>query len=445
MLFRLHTYILISGLLSMGLAAVMVSERAYCLMTVGTVFAFITQLSLIMNFSQDEKNVFSEKTLFFTTLFYSAILGTFFMGLSYYYDGDTFMFSKNDAMFYFENSMKVEDIGLLENIKRLTNIYDFEDCGALVFDSLIMALCPSKYFLNAVFMLTGAISAVLIYRLGRYFMSDVYAFTAALAYGTSSFLIFFHCTFLKESFFVFLVVCAMYFFYKAIVTGYYWSYLAAILFVGLIMFFRPAVSAMLVLSFMIYFAISQHGSASSFFIYLIAGASFIVFLAKLQGMVDHYTGGDMDAMKERGAVENYSSGCTYLVSLFGGPFGPFPSLFPKEAGVPATLNFYGSGLSYRLFLVFPFWIGVYFTIKQRVAKLAPMVIYILVEMIATAMLLASLELRKVLLHIPFMFILTFYGLYEWEQCKETDKIRRIPESVWFVSAIAILVVWTVMR
>ena len=73
-----------------------------------------------MNFSQDEKNVFSEKTLFFTTLFYSAILGTFFMGLSYYYDGDTFMFSKNDAMFYFENSMKVEDIGLLENIKRLT-------------------------------------------------------------------------------------------------------------------------------------------------------------------------------------------------------------------------------------------------------------------------------------------------------------------------------------
>lgn len=445
MLFRLHTSILISCLLSIGLASVLVAERAYCLMTAGTIFALVTQMGLLMNFLQNEEDLFTEKTLFFTTLFYSFLLGNIFMAISYYYDGDTFMFSKNDAMFYLTNSMKVEDIGFLGNVKRITNIYDPEDCGALILDSLMMSFVPSKYFLNAFYMLTGATSAVLLYRIGAHFMSNMYAFTAALAYGTSSFLIFFHCTFLKESFFVFLVICAMYFFYKAIIFGYYWSYLVTILFVGLIMFFRPAVSAMLVLSFIIYFAISQHGSAASFFIYLIAGISFVAFLAKMQDMMNRYTGGDIEAMQESSAVGSYSSGFSYFVSLFAGPFGPFPSLFPKEVNVPASLNFYGSGLSYRLFLIFPFWFGVYFAVKRHMTKLVPMLTFILVEMLAASMVLASLELRKVLLHIPFMFILTFYGLYEWERDKEAEIPHRLPESIWFITAIIILVVWNVIR
>ena len=445
MLYKLHTNILIVGLLSIGFLIVRTPDRAWCLTTAGTVFAYITQLCLMINFSQENLYAYLEKTLFFTVLVYSFIVGFLFMWISYYYAGDTFMFSKSDAFFYLKHSLRAADIGFLANVKLITKEFDFSDWGGLIFDSLVMSIYPSKYLLNAYYMLTGAVSSVLLYRIGQYFMPKMYAFEAALAYGTSSYLVFFHCTFLKESGFVFLVICAMYLYYKAIAGGNNWTYFGTFLFLALILCFRPAVTAILALSFMIYYGITQRGRAVSVFIYLIAAVLFVAFLAKMQTMVDDYTGGDVDAMQDRNTVGGYTSGFSLLVSWFAGPFGPFPTLFPKEVGKPATLIFYGSALTYKLFLALPFWIGVYLSVKRKMVYLAPMIVYIVLEMCATAFMYASLELRKVLLHVPFMYIVTFYGLYEWSNCKQTDRIHRLSESTWIVFGLLILVAWSVIR
>ena len=101
MLYKHHNNIFIYGLLTLGMIACLTNQRSFDLMAVGTILAFVSQMGLLLYFARDDGRSYSELTLFVTVLAYSIILGIFFMSLSMYYDGDTFMFSKNDAMLYF--------------------------------------------------------------------------------------------------------------------------------------------------------------------------------------------------------------------------------------------------------------------------------------------------------------------------------------------------------
>lgn len=443
MLDRLHNNILIVGLLSIILLGTMALDRSLCLMTAGTLMAFVTQMGLLLYSMRGTNKEYSEMSLFGTVLVYSLLVGAVFMIISVIYSGDTFMFSKSDAWLYYTNSMRSRDIGLAANLKRLAKLYEFEDLGALYYDSILMAIIPSKFFLNIVNMFTGALSAVMLFRIGRHFMSETYAYMGALAYGTSSYLIFFHCSFLKESFFVFLVICAMYFFYRAVADGILWSLVFSAVFLGLILFFRPAVSALLFVSFLSYFALSsRQGSALSFFLYGGVLVLLVLSLTVMQGFVDNYTGGDLGAMVDYGTVDGYSSKFSLFVSSFAAPFGPFPSLFPKTPGSPITINFYGAGLTYRLFLVIPLWMGVIYSIKEKNKLLAPVVVFVIAGMLGTAFVMASLELRKVMTHIPFTLILAFYGLYIWER---QERKSFISEPIIHAFAVGILVLWNLIR
>lgn len=441
MLYKLHTNILIVGLLTIGFLTVLAAEKAFCVMTAGTVVAFIAQIGLVLFYSREKKVSYSGKELFWVVLGYSIWLGIIFMMISYYYAGDTFMLSKNDALLYYENSIRSHDIGFIANAKRLMTLYDPEDLGALIFDSALMAIIPSKIFLNAVYALTGALSAVMLFRMGKYFMPEAYAYLASLTYGTSSYLIFFHCSFLKESIFVFLVISAVFFFYKAVVDGKKFSYVWTVLFLVLILFFRPAVTALLTVAFLLYLAIIQRGRAISVFLYIAIAILAPIAIVKMQDLVFSYTRGNMDAIVEHGRVYEYSSSFSWFVSWFAAPFGPFPSLFPRVAGEPLTTNFYGAGLIYRLFLIIPMWMGVWYAINEHETKIIPLAVYVVISMLAAGYVLASLELRKVMTHIPFTYILAFYGLYHWEKRER----KLITEPVFHLYTIGVLLLWTLIR
>lgn len=441
MLFKLQNNIFIVGLLSIGFMAIKVYERAFCLITIVTLIAFVSQMCLLLYFSREKERNYSESTLFWTTFFYSLICGSLFMSSCYLYDGDTFMFTKKDAMIYYRESMNVTKVGMIANVKQIMEHYEFDDWGSLTFDSFMMYIIPDKFFLNLVYMLTGSLSGILLFRIGKYLMPLSYAFLSAITYSTSSYLICFHCTFLKESLFVFLVICAMYFFYKVIGDGLDRSFVGVGLSLLCIMFFRPAVGAFMIISFFTYYAVTQRG-AISLFLYMLIFVALVVSLTALQGMVDNYTGGDMDNLVDYGTKGGYSSSFSYFVSIFGALFGPFPSLFPKEEGVPLTINYYGAGLTYRLFLVYPLWIGVFWTIKKFVSLMIPITAFVLVEMLSTGFVMASLELRKVILHVPFMYVLAFFGLHRWH----TEKgLEHLSESMLFTLAVGILVLWNIFR
>lgn len=425
----------------MGMMACLTNQRSFDLMAVGTILAFVSQMAILLYFVQEEERDYSELTLFVIVLTYSILLGVLFMSLSEYYEGDTFMMTKFDAMLYFKESMRAQKVGFFENVEYIIKTYDFDDWGAFTYDSLLMSIIPSKFFLNFSYMVTGAISSVLLFRIGRHYMPVSYAFIGAMAYGTSSFLVMLQCTFLKEPMFVFIIICAMYHLCRGIHGESNFAYLFALFFIVILFFFRPAVAVFVIMSFGIYIAVKQHGSALSFFFYLAAAAMLVVSIKYMMDMVDRYSGSYDEKMAESGNDKAYSGGFNVFVNIFGGFFGPFPTIFTKHE-VPSTIQFYGAGLTYRLFMIFPFLGGLYLVFKNKVSELLPITIFILVEMLVTGIVAASLELRKVMPHIPFTYIITFYGLSQW---RESKILQRIPYSIICSVAIGIMFLWNVIK
>ena len=442
MLYKLQNNIFICCLIVFGLMACKLYNRAFDLMFGGSLLAFVSQIALLLYFAKENRSVYSEKTLFFVVFIYSLLLGTIFMTISYIYDGDTFLFSKADAMAYYKGSIKAHDVGFLQNMAIIMKKWEFDDWGSFFFDSLLMSIIPDKLFLNFAYMLLGAISSVLLYRIGRHYMPDVYSFLGALSYGTSSYIVSFHCTFLKESLFVTLVICVMYNICRFLHKESNWALFGAVFYSSLLLFFRPAVAALIIMSCSVYYAIKMRGSALSLFIYLAAAVVFIFVLQYMMDMADRYSAGAEEKLALSGNDKAYSGGFNTFVNFFGGFCGPFPTFFTRLGEMPSTIQFYASGLTYKLFLILPFLTGIFLIIKNKVLELYPLVIFILVEIIACSLVVASLELRKVMPHIPFMYIVSFYGLSQWQ---EVGMSRRIPGVLIYSLAIGIILLWNVVK
>ena len=406
MLYKMHTNIFLVGLLTIGFIGAMVMEKVLCLMTFAPLLAFVTQMSLLLYFSRDTGTEDSGKTLFSVVFSYTLLLGVFFILFSLYYDDDTFVFNKTDAMFYYKEAMKVCDMGLIGVLKYLIGKHDFDDWGALVFDSIMFYFIPSKLFINFIYTVLGTISSIYLYRIGRNFMPNPYAFLAALAYSTSSYVVFLNCSLLKESLFVFLVVSVMYHQYNAIY---------------------------------------KHSNKSLFAVGLLYIAALGMVAVSMTSIVDIYNrntaGGSVDTMIEETNNSSYSGGFNYFVSIFGAFFGPFPTIFSKLTG-PSYMELLAAGLVYKLFLIFPFWYGVYLVFKNKVVEMFPMTIFVIIELLLTGMVMASLELRKVILHIPFMILLAFYGMYKG---MIPANMNRFTNTIAYLLVIGIMFLWNVIK
>ncbi len=441
-MYKLHNNIFIVGILIFGILAGLSFSKSFSLLTLVTLFAFITQMGLLLYFSKVDRVYNPNFIVFFTTLTYTILIGALFMLVSLYYKEDTFLFSKIDAMLYYGESIKTQQIGFWKNAERIVRTFSYDDWGSLLFNNLFLSIIPNKLFVNAIYFLGGAISTVFLFRIGEQFLPEQYALLSAISYGTSSYLIFFHCSFLKESLFVFLVISAFYYHYYAIKKQSSWPLLIVVLFVFLIFFFRPAVAAFILMSIFMYYAIENRGNAYSFFLFLIIVSVLVFSFTTIQDNFNRYTGGgDMESVVNGTNNASYSGSFNYFVSFFGAFFGPFPSFFfPPDN--PNKIGFYWPGLMYRLFLIFPFWYGVYMVWRKKEVKMIPLLSFVLLEMISTGAVCASLELRKVLLHIPFTYTLSFYGI---KYGFKSDITPRFKSVINYSFIIGILLLWTLIR
>ncbi len=441
-MYKLHNDIFITGILFFCILAGLSFNIAFSLLTFVTFFAYITQMGLLVNFSRIERVYNPDLTLFMTTLIYTVLLGTLFMLVSLYHDGDTFLFSKIDAFFYYRESIKSQQIGFWENAQRIIRTFNNDDWGNLLFNSLFLSIIPSKLFVNAIYMFTGAVTTVYLFRIGKIFLSGQSAFLSALAYGTSSYVIYYHCSFLKESLFVYFVVSAFYFHYCAIRKQSVLPLLTSFIFTFLAFFFRPAVAAFIVVSILLYYAVNNRKNAISLFLFLATVVILILSISIMQQNVDRYTsGGDIENVIAGTNNGSYSYSFNYFVSFFGAFFGPFPTLFFAPDS-PDNIGFYWPGLLYRLFIVFPFWYGVYIAWIRKEIKMIPLLTFVLVEMFSTGAVCASLELRKVILHFPFMYILSFYGMaYGYKP----EINSRLISVINFSFVLGVLFLWTIIR
>lgn len=442
MLTKLHTNIFVVSFLTCSFIALIMNARSFCIMGLVPLVAFITYMGLLLLFSQEKKADYSEKSLIYTVFLYTFFLGMFFIFISEYYDDDNFLFSKIDAMYYYKHSMKVNELGLFGNLSRIVKEIDYDDWGILFFDTIVLYIIPDKLFLNFIYTVIGCFSALFLYRIGKHYMPESFAFLAALGYSCSSYIVFFNCSFLKESLFVFFVIATLYNQHCAIKNRSTKSLVLVALCVTAVFFFRPAVAAFLAASSFAYYGITQKKNAISLFLYVGAIGAFIVSLKTIQEILEFNTaGGDLDAVIGETNNSSYSSSFNYFVSFFGALFGPFPSLFPKPQG-PSYMEFFGAGLTYKLFFVAPFWYGIYVIIKNKIIEFVPITLFVLLELFLTGAVCASLELRKVVLHVPFMYIIAFYGMYKGFV---PDSLTRLSSLTCYVFAIGVLFLWNVIK
>ena len=443
LLYRYQTHLFLIGTLMYGLTASLLAERAITWMVGSTFLTFCSQVALLFYYVDKEELSFTSKRLYTTVFVYTLLHAALFMAISYTYTGDTYMFSKKDAMFYSDLSFKFIDLGIVDGFKYLSSHIDMDDWGAVLWDVLCLSIVPNKLFLNFMYILLGTFGSIYLFKTGRFFMSDKYAFLASLTYSTSSFWIFFHCSFLKETAMVFFIMAAMYHAYSFVIKQNYVGLGYAIFFGSLLIFFRPAILVFLVIAFMFYYAIHHRKNAMGFFLLIAALGFCVLVINKMSHTVDRYTsGGDIEGLIGYRSNANYSGAFNYFVSFFGAICGPFPTIPSHVPEMPILIQFYAPGLIVKLFLALPFWYGVAHFIRERQWQAIPIISFILLEMLATAVIYASMELRKVLAHIPFMYIASFYAIYLYDQSGR----REIPlQKVSFLVIVLMLFVWNIIK
>lgn len=423
----------------------------YCLLfiLIGNAFTWTTLVgflallssgSLLLYYCNRQDDYFTEGTLFAVVLVYSFVFVCLYYAVSYYYDNDLYLFSKTDAKIYEGISNKMSETTLDKAFIILkAKLKSFDDWGAPFFMSTILRIYPSKIFLNVIYIFLGAFSSLYLYGIGKYLMSNKMAYIAAFAYSTSSFVIYFHGTFLKESIFLFLVTGMFYYFYKFIERRKIY-YIALIVFFSLsVLFFRPVVTMFFGVGITLYYLTDKNNKI------LTVAILFVVLLILLFGasmavdVFDRYTNnGNIEEVinsRDIGVSRQFD----YIVNWVATFIGPFPSLVSNLKH--ATVLF-GPGLYLKMILSLPFLLGVIYIIRYRIRDLYPMAVFCLVEMISLALISQAFELRKGLPHVPILFVLAFWYMDVADD--EEQRLRKLA-PIWFTIVAVIVLGWNILR
>jgi len=246
-------------------------------------------------------------------------------------------------------------------------------------------------------------------------MSTQYAFMSALAYSTSSFILFFHTTGLKESFMVMMAIFSIDFYYQFNKTSKIKYLIYLLICFGVLIFFRPAIPAMVIVSVVVGSVFSKKGSLVIKSISFLLLLSLVFLWEPLMTLMDSYTGGDVEILIEGKQSQGMIIGSipfTYAVNVLAQTLGPLPTLVSEEK---VKLTFYAAGLMYRVLLAIPFWLGILYIFKTKTYNMYPLMVFVLMEMLALIGIMEGLELRKSLSHIPLVFIIAFWFLDQYDK------------------------------
>ncbi|MDC1400423.1 hypothetical protein N8297_00665 [Polaribacter sp.] len=287
----------------------------------------------------------------------------------------------------------------------------FEDLGAILFISTLYKIVASNLFVNLIYLLSGVLASFYIFRIGRKLMSHKYAFIAAIAYSISSFVLWFHASGLKESILIFLIILSYDQYYEFITRKRFFNIVLMILSLLSILFFRPAITVLILASIFITLVFSNIKSQK---ILILIPFFFILFYftydyieVVISKFIDPDGMASMLQNKEESGMVKLSIPFTIAVNVLAASIGPLPTIIPDSKIV---LSFYSVGLIFRVLLSFAFWLGVYYANKNKVYKLFPLIFFVIFESFSLSYILEALELRKSLPHFFAIFLVSFWFL-----------------------------------
>lgn len=388
--------------------------------------------------------LFNEKSYNTNSLFWIVFIFSFFFVFIYkiiYYDnhGDFFSINALDAINYHKIAIKNADSSIFTNLKYYIREYNYSDIGALLFIGIIYKLIPSTLFLDFINIIIGALSAVALFKIARFFMSRKYSFMCAIAYTCSSFVVQFESSGLKEPLFSYILLMCFLFFLKYINNKWIGHFLFFCIFAILILLFRPVILGFLLISISIgLLALNRKRKTNFLFIVFIFIA--IIYTVSSYTVLFHtYSSFDKSISFRSDATKMAGENIAIYAAVISGIFGPLPTLIPTAGKEISSI--YSSGLLFRVILSVPFCLSITHIIKKRIYLLYPFMIMVILELGALIFIMESYELRYHLLHLPFVFLLAFYYLFYIDKSDKSHKAKVYKTLNYSIIVLFILVLY----
>lgn len=396
---------------------------------------------ILFGFVDEKMGFYSEKNLIIITLTYS-LFGVLFLNFFYFQQTGSF-FSINAVDSYTYNNIAIEmnKYSFFKGIDYFFETgYSVGEFGACIYISTLYRIIESQLFVNLVnAFLLGYWGGILLFRIGRNFMSNKYAWFAALSFCTSSYIIFYESTGLKESLFTLLVIATFYHFFvynnKRKTTNLVYSIFFGVTIIG----FRPVVAGMILISIFTGILLSRNLRTRNIVLVFLSIFLFIFLLPIIETLFTQFSSFSNTINVKRHVVqdagaENVAIGAAFLSSFIG----PLPTILAR---VGKEVNaIYSMGLIFKIFITSYFYFGIFHIIKNKVTMFYPLVLMIFIEIISLLYIMESFQLRFHLMHLPFIYIISFYYI---EQQKNYDsKIRyRNKKIISWMNVLFILVLF----
>lgn len=383
---------------------------------------------------------FTKSNLMLTTFVYSLFAVGLCHSLSYNVDGDIFVFSKADAIIYFNKSMLMSRMSVRESFAYLSDLYTYDDWGAFLWLSTIFRIIPSQIFLSLSYCILGTISAEMLFNIGRSIMPRRYAYIAALSFSSASFTFLLHAMCLKETVMVFCIIAAFNSFYSFLRSRNAWHLIVTLLWSASILFFRVPVSLFLIFSCGVTLVIMYSRGVMVFIFVAVMAVLLYSSSFLINYTYDRYLhNGNTKLILER---KMELAGDGKIVNQVADPLaaviGPFPSVVAKMVNSSA-INV--SGLLYRLLLAGPFFLGVIYAFRHKCKELYPLIFFFLVNAIGVAISVKGLEARLSLPHLAMMYLVAFWLLAKYDYHKVMRQLSWKLIFGWFASVLIICILW----
>lgn len=401
------------------------------------IFSFIISVFVFNYCNSRSERFFNNKILFFIVFFYSLFFVAINNFISYYFDGNFFVFSTADAVYYHEEAQSILQYGsLIKGWAVFLGIEKLDNFGAVAYISFIYQFIESNLFVNFFNIIFGSLTAILLFGIGKKIMSVKYAFFASLTYAISSFVIWFYSSGLKETIMVFIIVSAFYSYYMY----YFSSYdkkLKYILFLTMsllaLLLFRPIIIFFILFSIGFGYFLTKRNIYS-----LIIGIAVLIPIVLnfdlIQSALYAYMGrediGEMlEIQHQSGKIQNNTL-FTYITHFLSSVFGQFPTFNLGLEKIKILL--YSSGLLYKTIISLFFLLSIYYSIKKRIGIVYPIIFYSIIEILSLVFILQALEIRKSMPHIPLVFLLCFWMMDKYQNKQQNLKITRSKINVFFL-------------
>ena len=361
-----------------------------------------------------EEHYYTYGRLASTVFLYSIVFVGLYLQMSYFYTDDTFYWDYTDPYVYYGIDVKLIDneVPFFEQpewIERYKG-WDFSDWGASISQTLFLKIIPSRYFLFFIQTIVGVAGAAMLFGIGKKIMRIDYAYIAALSYSISSYCIFYYASFRKEVFMVFIVIASFWSFYQYMSSRnkmYLWLF---IIITALLLFFRPEIIGLMLMGVASYYIgkrINKKNAPYIIILFVVAiGLSLSVIISMMNSLSE-------DVAKSENFA--HASSFTVVVSSVGALIGPFPQMLQLGQDDMSQLPLYGPGLLLKFILLLAFWNGFVESLKNLEATVFPLFFFTILEMVALAVWIDGLELRKAMPHICTFYIAAFWFISKYDK------------------------------